>query len=197
MNHLTTIAVFCGANAGTKPVYLDGARALGTELGRRRLSLVYGGGSVGLMGMVARSARDQGCHVVGVIPNYLTTKELMGQKIGDLIVVETMHERKATMGKMADAFIAMPGGFGTMDELFEVITWGQLGLHVKPIGLLNLDGYFDPLVGFIDHAVAQGFVRPHHRGLFVVGDEPARLLDQLAAHQAPPGLVSVDGMNRV
>ncbi len=197
MNYLTTIAVFCGANAGTRPVYLERARALGAELGRRRLTLVYGGGSVGLMGMVARSARDCGCHVVGIIPNYLTTKELMGQKVGDLIVVETMHERKATMGKMADAFIAMPGGFGTMDELFEVITWGQLGLHVKPIGLFNVDGYFDPLVAFIDHAVAQGFVRPHHRGLFVVDDEPARLLDQLAAHQAPPGLVSADGMNRV
>jgi hypothetical protein len=197
MNHLTSIAVFCGANDGTQPVYLDAARALGAELGRRRLGLVYGGGSVGLMGTVARTARDQGCRVVGVIPGMLTTKELMGQQIGDLIVVETMHERKATMVKMADAFIAMPGGFGTMDELFEVITWGQLGLHVKPIGLFNVGGFFDSLVAFIDHAVAEGFIRPRYRRLFVVERDPARLLDQLAAHQAPPGLVTYDRMDRV
>jgi len=197
MNDLTTIAVFCGANAGAQPVYLDGARAMGAELGRRRLGLVYGGGSVGLMGMVARAVRDQGCRVVGVIPDSLTTKELMGQKVGDLIVVETMHERKAVMASMADAFIAMPGGFGTLDELFEVITWGQLGLHVKPIGLFNVGGYFDPLVAFIDHAVTEGFIRLHHRGLFVVENDPARLLDQLTAHQAPPGLVAYDGLDRI
>ena len=196
MNDLTTVAVFCGANAGTQPIYMEAARALGAELGRRRLGLVYGGGSVGLMGTVARAARDEGCRVMGVIPGFLTTKELMGQKIGDLIVVETMHERKASLVNLADAFIAMPGGFGTMDELFEVLTWGQLGLHVKPIGLYNVGGYFDALVAFIDHAVCEGFVRPHHRGLFVVEDEPARLLDGLVAHQAPPGLVAYDGMDR-
>jgi uncharacterized protein (TIGR00730 family) len=196
MNSLTNVAVFCGANAGSRPLYLEAACALGSELGRRKLGLVYGGGSVGLMGKVARAVRDQDCHVVGVIPSHLTTKELMGQKIGDLIVVETMHERKATMAKMADAFIAMPGGFGTMDELFEMVTWGQLGLHVKPIGLFNVGSYFDPLLAFIDHAVAEGFILPHYLGLFVVEADPARLLDLLAFHQPPPGLVTYDGMDR-
>jgi uncharacterized protein (TIGR00730 family) len=160
------------------------------------MSLVYGGGSVGLMGKVANAARDHGCTVVGIIPEHLTTKELMGYPIGDLIVVTTMHERKAKMAEMSDAFVALPGGYGTLDELFEAITWGQIGLHRKPIGLLNVGSFFDPLIRYIDHCVAEGFIRPQHRELFLVDDDPAQLLDRLAAHQPPPGLVSSEGLER-
>ena len=195
MNNLKTICVFCGANSGNRPIYADVAVVLGQELARRQMRLVYGGGSVGLMGEVARSARDHGCPVIGIIPEHLTTKELMGDPIGDLIVVKTMHERKAKMAELTDAFIAIPGGFGTMDELFEAITWGQIGLHAKPIGLLNVAGYFDLLIQFIDHCVSEGFIRPYHRQLFLVDEDPSRLLTRLASHQLPPGLVP-DGLER-
>lgn len=189
MTHFTNIAVFCGANPGRRPEYEAVAIALGAELGRRGLGLVYGGGSVGMMGALARSARDHGSQVIGVIPGPLMTRELMGDKVGDLIVVETMHERKAQMVALADAFVALPGGFGTLDELFEVITWGQLGIHAKPVGLLNVAGFFDPLLVWIDHAVDEGFVRPHHRDLVVVEAEIAALFDRLHAYQSPPSLV--------
>jgi uncharacterized protein (TIGR00730 family) len=189
MNEISSICVFCGANPGQRPVYVDAAVALGQELGRRQLGLVYGGGSVGLMGALARAARDSGVHVVGVIPESLTTRELMGEKIGELIIVESMHERKAIMASLADAFIALPGGFGTLEELFEVITWSQLGIHTKPIGLLNIAGFFDPLLRFIDHGVAEGFIRTQHRSLAITGDEPGTLLDGLQVYHAPPGLV--------
>lgn len=194
---INQVGVFCGAGAGNSPRYGAAAVAVGRELGRRKMGLVYGGGSVGLMGMVARTARDHGCSIVGVIPDMLTTQELMGSKIGELIVVETMHERKALMASMADAFVALPGGFGTLDELFEVITWGQLGLHAKPIGLLNVDGYFDALLTYIDQCVEQGFIRPHHRSLFIVDDDPSCLLDGLAVYEAPPSLVQRDGLDRI
>src|SRR5690606_16163160 len=140
------IGVFCGASEGISPCYAEAARALGRELGQRKLGMVYGAGSVGLMGIVARTVRDHGCPIVGVIPDILMTRELMGEQIGELIVVDTMHERKALMASMADAFVILPGGFGTLDELFEIITWGQLGLHTKPIGLLNVEGFFDSLL---------------------------------------------------
>jgi uncharacterized protein (TIGR00730 family) len=190
MNDLERICVFCGANAGHRPVYATAAVALGQELVRRGLGLVYGGGSVGLMGVLARAVRDAGGQVIGVIPAALTTRELMGETIGDLLVVETMHERKAKMAALAGGFIALPGGFGTLDELFEAITWSQLGIHTKPIGLLNVDGFFDPLLAFIDHGVAEGFIRPQHRRLVeVVDTDPVALLDRLAHHEAPRGLV--------
>jgi len=165
------------------------AEALGRELGRRGLRLVYGGGSVGLMGAIARAAHSAGAEVIGVIPAPLTAREVMGQKIGELIVVDTMHARKATMASLADGFIALPGGLGTMDELAEALTWGQLGIHAKPIGLLNVNGYYDPLLRWIDHGVAEGFIRPHHRQLVVEGTEPAGLIEQLAQHVPPPGIV--------
>lgn len=196
MNDLKAVCVFCGGNAGVKPRYAEMAVAMGKELATRKLALVYGGGSVGLMGKVAGTARDHGADVVGIIPEHLTTKELMGYPIGELIVVATMHERKAQMASRADAFVALPGGFGTLDELFEIVTWGQLGLHAKPIGLLNVDGFFDPLVGYIDHCVTEGFIRTKHRELLVVDDDPARLLDRLAHHQPPPGLRRADGLDR-
>jgi uncharacterized protein (TIGR00730 family) len=196
MNELNTLCVFCGANAGNQPIYVAAAVAVGKELAARGMGLVYGGGSVGLMGEVARTARDHGCTVVGIIPEHLTTKELMGYPIGELIVVTTMHERKAKMAELSDAFMALPGGFGTLDELFEAITWGQIGLHNKPIGLLNVGGYFGPLIQYVDHCVNEGFIRPQHRQLFLVDDDPARLLERLAAHQPPPGLTSSEGLER-
>jgi uncharacterized protein (TIGR00730 family) len=196
MNELKAICVFCGGNAGNKPRYAEMAVAMGQELAARKLALIYGGGSVGLMGKVAGTARDQGCAVIGIIPEHLTTEELMGYPIGELIVVATMHERKAKMAAMSDAFVALPGGFGTLDELFEAITWGQIGLHEKPIGLLNVDGFFNPLIAYIDHCVNEGFIRPQHRNLFLVDDDPARLLERLAIHQPPPGLASPEGLER-
>ncbi len=195
-NDLKAICVFCGGNAGSKPSYAEIAVAMGKELAARKLELVYGGGSVGLMGKVAGTARDHGSSVVGIIPEHLTTEELMGYPIGELIVVATMHERKAQMAARADAFVALPGGFGTLDELFEVITWGQIGLHNKPIGLLNVEGFFDPLVAYIDHCVAEGFIRTLHRQLLLVDTDPARLLDRLAVHRPPPGLRPAEGLAR-
>lgn len=189
MNHFANIAVFCGANPGYRPDYEAAAVALGAELGRRGLGLVYGGGSVGMMGVLARAARAHGSQVVGVIPEPLMTRELMGDKVGELIVVETMQERKTQMIALADAFIVLPGGFGTLDELFEVITWGQLGIHVKPIGLLNVAGFFDPLLAWFDRAVEEGFVRAHHRELVVAEAEIAPLFDRLHVYQSPPSLV--------
>jgi uncharacterized protein (TIGR00730 family) len=196
MNELKTICVFCGSSAGNRPIYAEAAVAVGQELAARGMRLVYGGGSVGLMGDVARAARDHGCTVLGIIPEHLTTRELMGYPIGELMVVTSMHERKAKMAELSDAFMALPGGFGTLDELFEAITWGQLGLHSKPIGLLNVGGYFDPLIRFVDYSVDEGFIRPQHRQLFLVDDSPARLLTRLAAHQPPPGLASPEGLKR-
>lgn len=196
MHELKSIAVFCGANAGARPAYAEAARAVGEELGRRRLNLVYGGGSVGLMGAVAHAALSHGVAVIGIIPKQLTTVELMGHPIGELIVVDTMHERKARMVAMSDAFIVLPGGFGTLDELFDVVTWGQLGLHRKPVGLLNVDEYFTPLLGFIDRGVEEGFIRPPHRRLVMMDTDPARLLDTLATYEAPPGLVSTNGLEQ-
>ncbi len=182
------INVFCGSSPGVEPIYLAMADALGTELARRRIGLVYGGGSGGLMGAVAQAADRAGGRVLGVIPAALAPKELSGESVGDLHVVDTMHERKAIMAEESDAFIAMPGGFGTLDELFEVITWVQLGIQTKSIGLLNVNGYFDPIVTWIDQAVEHGFVRPRHRDLIVVASDPAELLDQLIAHEPPAGL---------
>lgn len=195
-NTLQSICVFCGGNAGSRPIYAQRALALGRELAARGIRLVYGGGSVGLMGEVARSALNHGAQVLGYIPEHLTTKELMGYPIGELVVVGTMHERKARMAEMSDAFIALPGGFGTLDELFEAITWGQIGLQRKPIGLLNVEGFFDLLLQHVDYCVQEGFVRPQHRQLIVVDDDPARLLEQLATHQPPPGLISSQGLER-
>jgi uncharacterized protein (TIGR00730 family) len=189
MSDWVNVCVFCGANMGSQPDYVEAAVELGRELGRRGLGLVYGGGSVGLMGALARAAEEAGSNVVGVIPESLTRREIMGDQIGELIVVESMHERKATMASMADAFLALPGGFGTMDELFEMVTWGQLGIHNKPVGLLNIAAYFDPLVQWMESSIDQGFIRPQHRSLLVIADEPALLLEKLGTHTPPAGLV--------
>jgi len=189
MASLKNICVFCGANAGARPIYGVAARALATELINRDLDLVYGGGSVGLMGVIAGAVQRGGRNVLGIIPRSLEPKELSGTSFGEVIVVDSMHERKLLMAKRSDAFIAMPGGFGTLDELFEMITWGQLGIHAKPVGLLNVDGYFDPLLAWIDGAVEEGFIRQHYRELVVIGDEPDALLDRIAAYTPPSGLL--------
>ena len=188
MNSLHSICVFCGSSSGTKAVYSDAAVALGRAMAQRQIGLVYGGGSVGLMGAIARTVADGGAPVKGIIPRALQPRELAGETIGELHVVDSMHERKLLMARHADAFIAMPGGFGTMDELFEVVTWGQLGIQRKAIGLLNVNGYWDPMLAWIEHALNEQFIRPHHRNLIVVADEPVALLDLLAQHEPPAGL---------
>jgi hypothetical protein len=182
---MRSVCVFCGASAGNKTTYRLAAETLGRELVGRGIRLVYGAGSVGLMGTLARTVHDRGGEVLGVIPEPLTAREVAGDVIGDTVVVQTMHERKALMARESDAFIAMPGGFGTMDELFEAITWGQIGIHRKPIGLFNVNGYFDSVLQWIDFAVKEGFIRPQHRQLFLVGDDPSSLLERLALYQPP------------
>jgi uncharacterized protein (TIGR00730 family) len=179
------VCVFCGSNPGRRDEYRGGAIALASEIVRRGLTLVYGGGSVGLMGVIGDTAMAAGGRVIGVTPRRLVEKEVAHQGLTELRIVGSMHERKALMADLSDAFIAMPGGLGTFEEFFEVLTWNQLGYHAKPCGLLNAGGYYDRLLGFLDHAVEQGFVRAEHRGMIVADDEPARLLDRLAACHLP------------
>jgi hypothetical protein len=179
------ICVFCGSNHGINSLYRHAAEELGQLLAERGHGLVYGGGGVGLMGVVADAVLAGGGEVIGVIPEVLATKELAHPNVTAMHVVPGMHARKARMVELADAFVAMPGGYGTFDELFEVITWAQLGIHHKPIGLLNVAGYFDVLVGFIDHAVAEGFIKPVHRQLIVTAEQPTALLEALIHHKMP------------
>lgn len=179
------VCIFCGSNTGARDVYAQSARALGAALVRRRIGLVFGGGCVGLMGIVADTVLAEGGDVIGVIPEALVAKELAHHGVGDLRVVGSMHERKALMADLADAFVALPGGYGTFEEFCEVVTWAQLGLHRKPCGLLNVDRFYDPLLAFFDHAVVERFVRPEHRALVLQADDPERLLDGLARFQPP------------
>lgn len=161
------ICVFCGSSTGKKPSYQEAALDLGRELVERRIDLVYGGGSVGLMGLVSQAVHDGGRHVLGVIPKTLMPREITGKTVGEVRAVSDMHQRKAEMARQADAFIALPGGYGTLEELLEVITWAQLGIHRKPVGLLNVDGYYNSLLSFIDKAVDEGFISPTARGIIV------------------------------
>ena len=161
------------------PTYVVAARDFAREAVRRRLRIVYGGARVGLMGAVADAALEQGGAVIGVMPRMLAEREIAHSGLTELRVVETMHERKATMAQLSDAFIALPGGLGTLEELFEVWTWGMLGLHAKPCGLLNVNRYYEPLIQFLDHACAQGFVRSQQRAMLAVDDDASRLLDAL------------------
>lgn len=183
--NVKAVCVFCGSNPGRREEYRDGAIALATEIVRRGLTLVYGGGSVGLMGVIGDAAMAAGGRVVGVTPQRLVEKEVAHQGLTELRIVGSMHERKALMADLSDAFIAMPGGIGTFEEFFEVLTWNQLGYHAKPCGVLNAGGYYDRLLGFLDHSVEQGFIRAEHRGMIVADDDPARLLDRLAAYHLP------------
>ncbi len=176
---MKSLCVYCGSKVGRRPEYRAAAETLGQLLAAAGISLVYGGGQVGLMGVVADAVLAGGGHVVGVIPDRLATKELLHLGAQEMFVVPSMHARKAKMTELADAFMALPGGYGTFDELFEAITWSQLGYHDRPIGLLNVAGYFDPLLQFIEQAVEEGFVHPRHGQLVIAGDDPAELLASL------------------
>jgi uncharacterized protein (TIGR00730 family) len=184
------ICVFTGSRHGAMPAYADAAKQLARGLVKRGFGLVYGGGNVGLMNVIADAVLELGGHVTGVIPDSLVSKEVAHRGLSDLRVVQSMHERKALMAELSNGFIAMPGGIGTMEELFEVLSWAQLGLHEKPCGLLNVARYYDPLVEFLDRAVTQDFLKPKHRALLLVESESAILLDRfdemLAAPAAKP-----------
>lgn len=182
---MRSVCVFCGSASGGNPVFAETARALGAELARRSLTLVYGGGRIGLMGEVAIAAKAAGGTVVGVIPERLAAKEIAYDDASELIVVNTMHTRKAIMADRADAFLALPGGFGTLEELFEILTWAQLGIHAKPVGLLDVAGFYTPLLAWLDTAVAAGFLKPKHRDLLVVRSDGTALLDALNDWRPP------------
>ena len=181
MKELASIAVYCGSSNGVDPTHVECARNFGALLARESIALVYGGGNVGLMGAVADGALSTGGEVHGVITEALRVKELAHHKLTSLVVVDTMHERKAAMADRADAFVALPGGFGTFDELFEVITWTQLGIHEKPCGMLNHRGFFDDLVTFIDKTTAAGFIKAAHRDTVVVESDGVAMLERLRA----------------
>jgi uncharacterized protein (TIGR00730 family) len=182
---LRRICVFCGSSPGARAEYRSAAIALADALLDRGLGLVYGGAGVGLMGVIADQVLARGGEVIGVIPNSLIELEVAHKGLPDLRRVGSMHERKALMADLADGFVALPGGFGTLDELSEMITWGQLGLHHKPSGLLNIGGYYDDLIRFLDHAVAERFIEPQHRASVMIANDPVQLLDQFASYYSP------------
>jgi len=186
------ICVFTGSQRGTLPAYSESAQQLARDLVARGFGLVYGGGNVGLMNVIADAVLDLSGHVTGVIPDSLVSKEVAHRGLSDLRVVQSMHERKALMAELSNGFIAMPGGIGTMEEFFEVLSWAQLGLHEKPCGLLNVAGYYDPLIEFLDRAVAQDFIKPKHRALLLVESEPAILLDRFEKKLAAPAAKPFD-----
>lgn len=182
---LQRVCVFCGSNAGTRPAYVEAAQELGHVLIERGIDLVYGGGHVGLMGALADACLAQGGRVTGVMPKALVEKEIAHRGLTDLRVVASMHERKALMADLADAFIALPGGYGTWEEFCEVLTWSQLGLHRKACALLNVNGYYDPLLAMADRAQEEGFLRDVHRNLVLTDTDPGRLIDRLNNHVVP------------
>ncbi|HEU4722259.1 MAG TPA: TIGR00730 family Rossman fold protein [Gemmatimonadaceae bacterium] len=184
---LTTICVFCASSPGADPRYVEAARSFGGLLARSERRVVYGGGNTGLMGALAEGVLDGGGEIVGVMPRHLVEREVAHLGLSRLETVTSMHERKARLADLADAFVALPGGLGTLEEFTEIWTWGQLGLHRKPYGILNVAGYFAPLLTFLDHAVAQRFVRPEHRAMVHVAEEPAVLLEAME-HAPPPAL---------
>jgi uncharacterized protein (TIGR00730 family) len=182
---MRSLCVFCGSSSGARHDYTATARRLGAVLAGRHVRLVYGGARVGLMGEVADAVLGGGGEVTGVIPEALRAREVAHTGLADLRVVSSMHERKALMADLSDGFVAIPGGAGTLEEFFEVWTWAQLGIHCKPCGLLNVAGYFDGLLTFLDHAVDERFLRREHRAIVLVDDDPDRLLDRMAAYRAP------------
>lgn len=179
------ICVFCGSSSGKSKEFMEAATLLGQELVSHNIGLVYGGSNVGLMGRIADSVLEGGGEAVGVIPHSLVSKEVAHTGLTELRVVNSMHERKAAMVDLADGFIALPGGLGTLEELFEVMTWAQLGFHQKPCAMLNVNGYYDSLIAFLDHAVAQQFVKDIHRNMLIVEEQPADLLQRMLDYQPP------------
>ncbi|WP_071459577.1 LOG family protein [Bacillus massilinigeriensis] len=182
---MKSLAIFCGSSNGASPKYIESARLLGKELAKRNITLVYGGASVGLMGSVADAVLDAGGKVIGVMPDFLDKREISHQNLTELIIVQSMHERKAKMAEYADGFIVLPGGAGTMEEFFEIFTWAQLGLHKKPCGLLNINRYYDPLVALLNHMADEQFLQEKYRSMALVSEDPAGLLDLFAAYQPP------------
>jgi hypothetical protein len=180
------ICIFCGSLSGTRPSYAEAAQRVGRALAANGFGLVYGGGSVGLMGIVADAALEAGGPVVGVIPDPLATKEVAHDGLTELVVVPGMHERKALMATRASGFLALPGGVGTYEEFFEIVTWAALGLHRKPIGILNVEGYFDPLLALLEHGVAEGFIRGKHLRGLLVSTNPERIVASLLDRDLPP-----------
>ena len=180
---MKSVAVYCGSSSGSKEEYTQQAQEMGRELARRGLTLVYGGGCVGLMGTIADAVLAEGGKVIGVIPSFLADKELAHTGCTELHIVETMHQRKLLMADLADGFVAMPGGFGTLEELFEVLTWGQLGLHGKPVGLLNTLGFYDALLALLDHMSSEAFLRLENRDQVLQNASAAALLDAMEQYQ--------------
>ncbi|MFE4426536.1 TIGR00730 family Rossman fold protein [Peribacillus butanolivorans] len=182
---MKTLAVFCGSSKGASTVYLEAAKKLGKELAKRNITLVYGGACVGIMGAVADSVLEAGGKVIGVMPSFLEKREISHKNLTELIVVDSMHERKAKMAELADGFIALPGGPGTLEEFFEIFTWAQLGLHHKPCGLLNINHYYDPLVALFNHMSDEQFLHEKYRSMALVDVEPNGLLDQFNTYEPP------------
>jgi uncharacterized protein (TIGR00730 family) len=179
------LCVYCGSRPGSQPAYTEAAKNLARALVNRKIEVVYGGASVGTMGVLADTVLAEGGHVIGIIPQAVLGREVVHRGLSDLRVVTSMHERKALMAELSDGFIALPGGLGTLDEVFEILTWGQLGLHQKPCGLLNIRDYYRGLVDFLDHAVSESFITEVHRAMLLMEEEPERLLDQFERYKAP------------
>lgn len=182
---MNRVAVFCGASAGTDTLYAQTGVQLGRELALRNIGIVYGGAKIGVMGAVADGALQAGGKVIGVIPHFLRTREVAHDTLTQLILVDSMHERKTRMHDLSDGFIALPGGFGTMEELFEILTWGQLGLHTKPIGLLNVNGFYDPLIAMARQMLDRGFLRQTHFDMLLTSDSISDLLLKMDSYRSP------------
>lgn len=181
------ICVYCGSGPGKNPIYMAAARSLGRAMVEAGIGLVYGGGSLGLMGEVAKTVLEAGGHVTGIIPEFLGTKERMLTGVNELIVTKSMHERKMSMFEHSTGFVALPGGIGTLEGFLEILTWGQLRIHNKPCGVLNVAGYFDLLIGFLDHAVKEGFLTDEHRRMIMVESDPAKLLERMGQYAPAEG----------
>jgi uncharacterized protein (TIGR00730 family) len=186
------LCVYCGSRHGSQPEYSEAAKNLARALVKRDIEVVYGGASVGTMGLLADTVLAEGGRVIGIIPQSVVGKEIVHQGLSDLRVVKSMHERKMLMAELSDGFIALPGGLGTLDELFEILTWGQLGLHQKPCGLLNISNYYRGLINFLDHAVSESFISAVHRAMLLVEEDPEQLLERFERHQAAPAARWVD-----
>ena len=184
---IRSLCVFCGASSGLEAAYASAATGFGGLLAKENIELVWGGGNVGLMGKVADGVLAGGGKTFGVIPSFMAERELAHPQATEMVVVDSMHARKAAMADRADGFVALPGGFGTLDELFEILTWAQLHIHTKPVGLLNVRGFFDPLLAMVRHMSVEGFVKTHHLDLLHVEEDPRRLLESMRAHAAPQG----------